>query len=209
MITTTDLNFHESIYPDFGQKQITVLDGLERKIISVVGASISQQAHQTYSYRWHGQDTLSWGNVDKWIDLKLLVGLLVGLIENSAVLAYQEQYLIIQGIQSIRNLNDIQDKYMIHLAEDVKAFLYNHPGVANVIIEAHPHLLDAFGKFIRVKMQMVKDPEIDNFEQLIAYIITDMSVEQALASLNQFDYQWYLNQLGRLDGNFSFNLDFV
>jgi len=204
-MTDTALNFREDIFPPPSQSQIKALDGLGPKIINNVGASISQRAHQTSSYRRHGQDTLSWGNVDKWIDLKFLVGLL----ENPKALVSPEQNFIIQEIKNIRHVNEIENRYMVRLPIDVQAFLYNHPYITDVIVEAYPYLLDAFSQTFQIQMRVVKDPEIDYIEQLIAYIVTDMSVKQALASLDQFDNRWYLDQLDRLDGYFSFNLDFV
>jgi hypothetical protein len=232
MNTATAFKSPEGGFPFPNQSQIEALVGLESNIINVLGASISQRADQTYFHRWHGRDTLSWGDAYKWIDAKFLVGLvenptiltnqylgrlvenstifisqyMVGLRENPTILSLLEQYPIIKGIM---HRDEIENIYKMSLSDDVKAWLSDHPGVAQIVIEARPHILNAFGQTSQVRMLMVKDPEISNFEELIAYIITDLSVNQALDSLDRFDNQWFLNQLDRLDGNFSFNLGIV
>lgn len=110
---------------------------------------------------------------------------------------------------NIEYLNDIENIYMMRLPEEIKAWLFLHPSIADVLIEAHSHIIDSFGDTAQIRIQIVKDPEASDFEELIAYIITGLPVPRALESLDQFDNQWFLDQVDRLDGNFNFCLEII
>ena len=91
----------------------------------------------------------------------------------------------------------------------VKLFLHAHPQLKDVLIEARPHLQKHFGPDAQVFLEVVPDPEIEGWDQLIAHIRTDHQPEEALHRLDQFDDEWFLDQLSRVGGQLNFNLEFA
>jgi hypothetical protein len=60
-----------------------------------------------------------------------------------------------------------------------------------------------------VTLEVVSDPEVEGVEELFAYILTSLPVNEALARLHRLDEEWFLDQLDRVGGRFNFNLEFV
>jgi hypothetical protein len=66
-----------------------------------------------------------------------------------------------------------------------------------VVIEAHEELRKRFPSE-ELSLEVVSDPETDGCDELFAYILTSLPVEDALQKLNDLDEEWFLNQLERI-----------
>jgi len=77
-----------------------------------------------------------------------------------------------------------------------------------VVIEAHRELKKRFPSE-KLLLEVVSDPEAGGCDELFAYILTSLPVEDALQRLNDLDEQWFLNELDRTNGLFNFNLRFI
>jgi hypothetical protein len=103
----------------------------------------------------------------------------------------------LEGIHSFRN------------AAAVRRFLHVYPQLVEVLLEAHVYLQKYFGPEPQVTLEVVSDPEVEGVEELFAYILTSLPVDEALARLDRLDEEWFLDQLDRVDGRFNFNLEFM
>jgi hypothetical protein len=103
----------------------------------------------------------------------------------------------------------LRDFYTFTDSNEIAEFLEYHPECIKVLREAIPHLERYFGAFPQVILEIVSDPEIENFVQLIANIKTPLEVEQALSQLRKFDRAWFLGQPYRVRAILNFNLEFV
>ena len=95
--------------------------------------------------------------------------------------------------------------HMEHKVE-VRRFLRKHPQVLAVLLEAYPHLQKHFGASPDVLLEVVADAEAEQSEMLFAYVLTALPAKQALERLDQFDEDWFLDQLDRVGDLFCFNL---
>jgi len=91
----------------------------------------------------------------------------------------------------------------------VGRFLHTHPQLIEVLLEASVYLQKHFGPDPQVTLEVVSDPEVEGVEELFAYILTSLPVNEALARLHRLDEEWFLDQLDRVGGRFNFNLEFV
>lgn len=103
----------------------------------------------------------------------------------------------------------IQDLYTFRNEAAIRKFLSKNAALMNVLIEAYPHVVRYFGDQSRIVLERVKDPEIQDADQLVAYVMTSLSVDEALERLNRLDEEWFLEQFDRVDGLLNFNLEFV
>ena len=94
-------------------------------------------------------------------------------------------------------------------AAAVGRFLHAYPQLIEVLLEAHVYLQKYFGPDPQVTLEVVSDPEVEGVEELFAYILTSLPVNEALARLDKLDEEWFLDQLDRVGGRFNFNLEFV
>jgi hypothetical protein len=123
----------------------------------------------------------------------------------------QKVYRILQRQRRPRAnhlLSILKKAYNIPNSADVAVFLDKHPGLADFVLEAAKHIRKYF-PYEKLSLEVVSDPEMGEDEELFSYILTSLSVEDALQKLNNFDEQWFLNQLDRTGGLFNFNLKFV
>jgi len=92
-------------------------------------------------------------------------------------------------------------------AAAVRHFLYAHPQLVEVLLDAHVYLQKHFGPDPQVILEVVSDPEVEDMDELFAYILTSLPVDEALARLNRLDEEWFLDQLDRVGGRLNFNLE--
>ncbi|MSP12380.1 MAG: hypothetical protein EXR62_05415 [Chloroflexi bacterium] len=106
-------------------------------------------------------------------------------------------------------LPEIQEIYAMRDSSSVQSFLESHPQLVGLLLEAYPHLLESFGPQPEVILEVVRNPEAEEPDQLFAYIRTSLPISDALARLDTFDETWFLDQLDRVDDLFNFNLEAV
>jgi hypothetical protein len=94
-------------------------------------------------------------------------------------------------------------------SEVVQSFVADHPDVAEVLLEAKSHLVRCFGSNVRVSLRVLRDPEIGEEGELVAYIETPLSVDEAQSRLDDLDDGWFLDQVDRVGDFLNFNLAFV
>lgn len=91
--------------------------------------------------------------------------------------------------------------------DSIKSFISDNFFLADLLIEAHPQLKDHFGTNLRVDLVLRTDPE-ESYKQLFGYLRTPMPIDEAQASLDSFDDNWFLDHLVATKGLLNFNLIF-
>jgi hypothetical protein len=90
----------------------------------------------------------------------------------------------------------------------IERFLDKHKDIADLVLEAHAKIRDFFTSETLL-LELISDINIEGGEELFVYIQTYLSVEEAVEKINDFDEQWFLDQLNRTKGLFNFNLRFL
>ena len=108
-----------------------------------------------------------------------------------------------------QRLHQLEEMYSLRNAAAVRCFLHTYPQLVEVLLEARLYLQKYFGPAPQVTLEVVSDPEVEGVEELFAYILTSLPVDEALARLDRLDEEWFLDQLDRVGGRFNFNLEFV
>ena len=198
-------NYLHSKYPESPQWFDDEIIDLKDGILNAIGGVAWQRAGKTSLYRLKGQDTLTWGEVDDWIRVKIFIHL----FEQPNVTDYIFNYQTVVKLDHLNNINEIREVYGISISKEVEEYLMNNPEIIDVILDAHPHIKKSFGSTFNLRLEIVRDPEVSGIEQLTAYIVTRISVDDALLSLSVFDDEWFLDQLDRFDNNFNFNIEFI
>ena len=86
------------------------------------------------------------------------------------------------------------------------AFLQCHPVVHHLLQEAEAPLRAAFGPDVTVGLTVEADPEIHDWDYVVARIQTPIPLEQAQACLEAFDAAWWLAQTPRAEDMLLFDL---
>lgn len=181
----------------------------ERVLDDALGASIWQSFQQTFGYRWRGEDTLDWGDPGNWIQIKWIRCLVQSPPVEGFINTRLIQYDALREILESSRLRQIEEIYSLRDPATAWRFLHTHPQLIEVLLEAHVYLQKYFGPDPQVALAVVSDPEVEGMEELFAYILTPLPVDEALARLNRLDEEWFLDQLNRVGGRFNFNLEFL
>jgi predicted HTH domain antitoxin len=102
----------------------------------------------------------------------------------------------------------LEERYVFRDSQ-VRPFLQAYPHLTEFLLEASPYLQKHFGTTPHVELEVIRDPEIGLTGELIAYILTPLSVDEAQARLDRLDDEWLLDELDRVDGLLNFSLEFV
>jgi len=112
-----------------------------------------------------------------------------------------------------RQLDDAMVKIanLYHVADQnrVRNFLAWNEQLIAILVEAHEQIAQVFERNPEIDLEIVRDPEISNFNELFVYIRTDLGAEAALEKLHKFDDKWFLNIMDQTDNKLTFSLRFV
>jgi hypothetical protein len=203
LATTTSPNFFGTFSPKWEKKA-------PQHFVEMLGASAWDETYsQTFSYRWKGEDTLTWGNADEWILIKWLAQRIFAQGQAEEKLnALAQQELNLWAVVFEARIAKLETKYTFRNSNEVKNFLMNHKRVLSVLWDARPVLEEFFGNNISIALEVVCDPETNNAEQLFGYINAgSFSPDEAFERLNAFDDVWFLKQFDLIGGLFNFNLE--
>lgn len=99
--------------------------------------------------------------------------------------------------------------YELRNATDSSEYIASYPQLANFLQASHQELRRLFGPEPRFVLEIVRDPEASAPNDfLFVNIRTSMPVDEAMAHLNQFDEDWYLDQVDSFGDLVNFNLEF-
>jgi hypothetical protein len=119
------------------------------------------------------------------------------------------QDITLLDIIESQRLHQLEEMYSLRHAAAVRRFLRAYPQLSEILLEARVYLQKYFGPDPQVTLKVVSDPEVEGVEELFAYILTSLPVDDALARLDKLDEEWFLDQLDRVGGRFNFNLEFA
>ena len=130
-------------------------------------------------------------------------------INKQSTKPHPAQYVTLLDTIESQCLYRLEEIYSLRDAAAVRRFLQACPQLIELLLEAHVYLQEYFGPDPQVTLEVVSDPEAESMDELFAYILTSLPVDEALARLDKLDEEWFLDQLDRVDGQLNFNLEFV
>lgn len=177
---------------------------ISRKLVDTLGVSAwTEDKEQTFGYRWRGQDTLTWGNLDRWIEVNWMVQRILEQDINTIAKQEVELFAVISEIR----IAQLETFYQFRNSAEIRNFLKRHPELIAVLQAGHSAVEEIFGNGILIALEVVKDPEVTNSQQLFGYIKVDaFSPEEAFERLNAFDETWFIKQSDLIGGLLNFNL---
>lgn len=101
----------------------------------------------------------------------------------------------------------LQLLYTFREPAEVLKFLERDQFLAPFLIEAYSKIRQYFPNS-RVFLEVDTDPEERNSQQLVAFIATKFSPDEALCRLKQFDEDWWLDALDQAQTKLCINLEF-
>jgi len=91
------------------------------------------------------------------------------------------------------DLQAVERLYMLRRPSEATRFLVDNPFLFPVLEEAFEQIRNCFGKSVQVILTVVTDPEIAGDQELVIFIRTNLSPDEAFKKLEQLDGGWWLN----------------
>lgn len=95
-------------------------------------------------------------------------------------------------ILTAQQIDSLERLYAFRRREEVVNFLSDNPFLAPLLQDARPQIETYFRSYTQLILEVVTDPEAVDDRELVLFIQTDLPPEEALASLDQLDDNWWL-----------------
>jgi hypothetical protein len=176
----------------------------DRNLLDALGSTLTQRHAETGAYRLRGEDSLTWGDQRDWSKLNIIRSL----FSQQRPLTL-ETYFDLETIVRQTDSLVLADYFDLRNAEAVNAYIAQHPELGDFLQESHRLLRRFFGAEPGFVLEVVRDPETPAPSDLLfVNIRTAMPVDEAMARLDQFDENWYLDQVDSYGDLVNFNLEF-
>jgi len=122
----------------------------------------------------------------------------------------QYDYKDSDGAHDITQLQDPLDLNQLYTFRggEVLPFLDRRPFLAPLLFDAYGKIRNYFPSS-RVFLEVVADSETVNSEQLVVFISTSLSADEAFVRLKRLDKDWWLGALGSAHGELCINVEFM
>ncbi|HRV91955.1 MAG TPA: hypothetical protein P5526_07315 [Anaerolineae bacterium] len=107
------------------------------------------------------------------------------------------------------DLTKLQQVYKLRQPDETQRFLKAFPDLVEALEAAYPPLQNLFGDAVPVHLEVLHDPEVEEWHTLTAYILTSLPINEALNRLARFDETWLVHQPETIQDHLSFSLEFV
>ena len=86
-------------------------------------------------------------------------------------------------------------------------FLEHHPAVEGIIRDSQPALARLFGEPLHIILERIRYPEEQSSDELVAWIQSDLPVDEALDRLDRFEDWWFVAHQDATASRFNFNVE--
>ena len=98
------------------------------------------------------------------------------------------------GIEYLhRELTLLSRLYNIRRESEVFEFLEDKPSLIPLVVEAHERIRDYFGSSTELVLEVITDPEATEDYELVIFVRTNLSPDDAFSKLEQLDEEWWLD----------------
>jgi hypothetical protein len=102
----------------------------------------------------------------------------------------------------------LEELYEYRNSDEVIDYLQSHPELINFLQESYCYLLKHFGTTAKIALEVVRDPEAQS-KQLIVYVNTSLTIDEALNRLDSLDSEWFLDHISLVGHLINFNLEVI
>ena len=92
-----------------------------------------------------------------------------------------------------RELTLLSQLYNIREESEALEFLEDNPALIALVVEAHERVRDYFGSSTELALEVITDPEAAEDYELVIFVRTNLSPDDAFSKLEQLDEEWWLD----------------
>ncbi len=107
------------------------------------------------------------------------------------------------------NISELSKLYLFSDDGEVKRFLLRNQFLIEVLKEIPTQICNYFGNNQAISLRVSYDPDSFGSSDLWVDILTTLSAQEAIPLLDEFDEQWWLENMNRVSGELNITLKFV
>ncbi|PXF61753.1 MAG: hypothetical protein C4B59_02555 [Candidatus Methanogaster sp.] len=107
------------------------------------------------------------------------------------------------------DLRKLEQHYIFRNQSEVMNFAVNNSSLLQPLHEAYDQIRNYFGESVQAVLEVVTDPEFVEDQELVIYIRTDISPDEALKKLEQIDNAWWLDVPADARKKLCINVEFI
>ncbi|MFN8440701.1 MAG: hypothetical protein U0175_08035 [Caldilineaceae bacterium] len=182
---------------------------IDRVLLNSFALSPTAGSPTTIAYRWHGEDTLTLGNIGEWVTASYIRSSFKASTERPDDYEILIDYSNLHQVLSIAKLPEVRSVYEFRTALNVTAFLASHPTLIDWLLESHATFAHYFGNNAKFILEAVSESEGAHQEQLVIAVRSNHSVDEAMNRLDLLDQNWLFEQIDIVGDKVIVNLEFV
>lgn len=102
---------------------------------------------------------------------------------------------------------NIESSFYLKNRDEVLSFVREHRFLPSLLKEACYWLDRQFPSSERV-LELISDPEVDDDQQLVLSVVSQLSPAESLKRLDRFDNEWWLDAMSRARNKLCITLEF-
>ncbi|RCV65462.1 hypothetical protein C5S53_03630 [Methanophagales archaeon] len=107
-----------------------------------------------------------------------------------------------------RDLTSLSRLYNIRRESEVFKFLDDKPSIISLVLEAHERIRDYFGSSTELVLEVITDPEATEDYELVIFVRTSLSPDDAFSMLEQLDEEWWLDASSDMSEKLCIHMEF-
>jgi len=98
--------------------------------------------------------------------------------------------------------------YNIRRESEVFKFLEDKPAILSLVLEAHDRIRDYFGYSTELVLEVITDPEATEDYELVIFVRTSLSPDDAFTMLELLDEEWWLDASSDMNEKLCVHVEF-
>lgn len=134
--------------------------------------------------------------------------------------------VLLRGITNFRMMSELLEKkfisieylhrevtllsrlYNIRRESEVFKFLEDKPFIISLVLEAHERIRDYFGSSTELVLEVITDPEATEDYELVIFVRTSLSPDDAFSMLELLDEEWWLDASSDMSEKLCIHVEF-
>ncbi len=107
------------------------------------------------------------------------------------------------------DLRKLEQRYIFRNRSEVMDFAVNNSFLLQPLHEAWDQIRNYFGESVQAVLEVVADPEFFEDQELVIFIRTDLSPDEAFEKMEQMDDEWWLDVPATVRKNLCIDVEFI
>ena len=91
------------------------------------------------------------------------------------------------------DIGTLEQLYILRRRSEVIKFLVDNPFLLTFLQEAYRQIRDYFGESVQLVLEVITDPEVAGDQELVIFVRTNLSPNEAFKKLKQLGEEWWLD----------------